>query len=228
MSYMWNEFNIKTFPAETIVYRDGVYQPELSTLSESENLSEKYKLPIHIIYVGKITGENILNINLTSSKQPVFLSINIENNFPAFLNIFIKNAGKNSEIRGHIMLKNSSDLSVNIMAEHKNSDTGILLQTKIIGEKNSFSKISGTAIIDKNCKNTKSDIRFGGLATDKSAKIVFNPKQRISSIPEFAEHSAYMFHTSEPQETYLRQSGLSGAEVKDTMIEAFVKDFSLF
>ena len=225
---MWNEFNIKTFPAETIVYRDGVYQPEISTLPELENISEKYKLPIHIIYVGKISGENTLKINLSASNQPVFLSINTENNFPAFLNIFIKNAGKISEIRGHILLKNSSDLSVDIMAEHKNSDTGILLQTKIIGEKESFSKISGMAIIDKNCENTKSDIRFGGLATDKSAKIQFTPGQKISSVPEFAEHSAYMFHTSPNQELYLREAGLSGAEVKNAMIEAFIKDFSLF
>lgn len=228
MSYMWNEFNIKTFPAETMVYRDGIYQPEISTLPELKNISTKYDLPIHIIYVGKITGENTLNINLNQPNQPIFLSINIENKFPAFLNIFIKNSGKNSEIRGHILLTNSSDLVVNISAEHKNSDTGILLQTKIIGNKDSYSKISGTAIIDKNCENTKSDIRFAALATDKSAKIRFTPRQRISSVPDSADHSAYMFNILPAQENYLRQSGLSGAEVKDTMIESFINDFNLF
>ena len=75
---MWNEFNIKTFPAETIVYRDGMYQSELSTLPEQESISKKYDLPIHIIYVGKIAGEKILNINVEQDNQPVFLSINIE------------------------------------------------------------------------------------------------------------------------------------------------------
>ncbi len=225
---MWNEFNIKTFPAETIVYRDGFFQPELSTLSEPENISEKYKLPIHIIYVGKISGENTLNINLNTPNQPVFLSINTENNLPGFLNIFIKNAGKNSEIRGHILLTNSSDLTVKIIAEHYESDTGILLQTKIIGNKDSFSKISGTAIIGKNCENTKSDIRFSALATDKTAKIRITPRQKISSVPEFAEHSAYMFNIPEQTENYLRESGLSGAEVQDTMIESFMNDFNLF
>jgi len=225
---MWNEFNIKTFPAETIVYRDGVYQSEISTLPENENISQKYDLPVHIIYVGKIAGENTLNINIEQDNQPVFLSINIENKFPAFLNIFIKNAGKNSEIRGHILLTNSSDLSVKIFAEHKTSDTGILLQTKIIGKKDSYSKISGTAIIDKNCKNTKSDIKFSALATDKSAKIRFTPRQRISSVPDSAEHSAYIFNILSSQENYLRESGLSGAEVKDVMIESFINDFNLF
>ena len=225
---MWNEFNIKTFPAETIVYRNGVYQPEISTLPELKNIDKKYDLPIHIIYVGKISGENTLNINLDSENQPVFLSINTENNFPAFLNIFIKNAGKNSKIRGHILLTNSSNLTVKILAEHKCDDTAILLQTKIIGKKDSFSKISGTAIIDKNCENTESNISFAGLATDKSAKIQFTPEQRISSVPKFAEHSAYMFHILPTQELYLRESGLSGAEVETAMIESFMNDFNLF
>lgn len=225
---MWNEFNIKTFPAETIVFRDGVYQEQISTLPELKNIDKKYDLPIHIIYVGKISGENTLNINLTQSNQPVFLSINIKNDFPAFLNIFIKNAGKNSEIRGHILLQNSSNLDVKITAEHSALDTGILLQTKIIGEKDSFSKISGTAIINKNCENTKSDICFAGLATDKSAKIRFTPGQKISSVPEFADHSAYIFHPNSAQENYLRESGLSYSQVENVMIEAFIQDFNLF
>ena len=225
---MWNEFNIKTFPAETIVYRNGVFEPELSTLTEPENINKKYDTPIHIIYVGKIEGENTLNINLDLENQPVFLSINIKNNFPAFLNIFIKNAGKNSKIRGHILSQNSSDLVVKITAEHSAPDTGILLQTKIIGKKDSFSKISGTVIIDKNCENTESNICFAGIATDKSAKIQFTPEQKISSVPEFAEHSAYMFHILPTQELYLRESGLSGAEVETAMIESFMNDFNLF
>ena len=45
MSYMWNEFNIKTFPAETIVYRDGEYCPDLSTL-ENKPIDKKYDLPV--------------------------------------------------------------------------------------------------------------------------------------------------------------------------------------
>ena len=225
---MWNEFNIKTFPAETIVYRNGVFEPELSTLTEPENINKKYDLPIHIIYVGKIYDENTLNINLGTPNQSVFLSINTENNLPAFLNIFIKNTGKNSKIRGHILLTNSSNLTVKISAEHKCSDTEILLQTKIIGKKNSFSKISGAAIINKDCENTKSNICLAGLATDKSAKIRFTPVQRISSVPEFAEHSAYMFHILPTQELYLRESGLSGAEVETAMIESFMNDFNLF
>jgi len=225
---MWNKFNIKTFPSETIVYVDGVFQPDISTLSETENFSKKYDLPIHIIYIGKIEHEHTLNINLTAENQPVFLSVNMENNFPGFLNIFIKNAGKNSEIRGHIMIQNRSDLVGKVIAEHTNANTGILIQTKIIGYKNSYSKISGAAIIHKNCPKTKSDIRIAGYATDKSAKIRFIPSQHVKSIPKFAEHSAYMMHITESQENYLRSAGLSGAEVKDAMTEAFIKNFDLF
>ena len=113
MSYIWDDFNIKTFPSETLVYMDGNYQPDFSTVEESEYIYDKYDLPIHIIYVGKIEREATLNINITAENQPVFLTVDIENNLPVFLNIFIKNAGKNSELRGHIILKNSSDLVFN-------------------------------------------------------------------------------------------------------------------
>ncbi len=228
MSYMWNKFNIKTFPSETLVYVDGVFQSDISTLAETENISTKYDLPIHIIYVGTLERENTLNINITAENQPVFLTVDIKNKTPAFLNIFIKNAGKNSELRGHIMMQNYSDLVTKIIAEHTAPDTGILLQSKIIGNKDSYSKISGTAIINQGCPHTKSDIRLSGYATDKSAKIRLNPVQRIKSVPDFAEHSAYMMHITAPQEDYLRTAGLSGAEVKSAMIEAFTKDFNLF
>ncbi|MBO4746214.1 MAG: SufD family Fe-S cluster assembly protein [Alphaproteobacteria bacterium] len=228
MSYMWNKFNIKTFPSETIVYCDGVYQPELSTITETGIINKKYDLPIHIIYVGDIKDENTLNINISVMSQPVFLSVNIKNKFPAFLNIFIKNTGKNSEIRGHIMCENSSELGLKIVAEHDAPDTGILLQTKIIGNKDSSSSASGVAIINPNCKNCRSDIRFAGHTLDKSAKIRFMPSQRILSVPEFANHSAYIFHPNDKTENYLRAAGLSGAEVKDAMVEAFINDFDLF
>ena len=98
---MWDEFNIKTFDAETVVYRNGVYCPELSTIVGTD-FDKKYDRPIHIIYVGEITGNCRMDINIFVENQPVFLSAKIKNKKPAFLNIFIKNAGKNSEFRGHI------------------------------------------------------------------------------------------------------------------------------
>ena len=228
MSYIWDKFNIKTFPSETLVYLDGNYQPDFSTLEESEYIYNKYDLPIHIIYVGDIVRENTLNINLMASNQPVFLSANVKNNLPAFLNIFIKNAGKNSEIRGHIICQNSSDLSVKIVAEHDAPQSGILLQTKIIGMADSYSRISGTAIINPNCISSRSDIRLEGYALDKSAKLRLIPQQRILATPEFADHSAYMFHIKPDQENYLRSAGLSSGKINEIVKESFINNFNLF
>jgi hypothetical protein len=228
MSYIWNKFNIKTFPAETLVYCDGYFQEQFSTLPETDTFFKKLDLPIHIIYVGKLDRENTININLFAQNQPIFLSINTENNLPAFFNIFIKNTGKNSEIRGHIMCKNSSDLSIKIVAEHDAPNTEISLQTKVIGNKNSYSRLSGAAYINPNCPNVKSNIILSGLATDKTAKMKFLPKQRILSVPDSAEHSASLFHIKPAQENFLRSAGLSGAEVKDVMLESFMNDFNLF
>ena len=92
MSYMWNEFNIKTFPAETIDYRDGEYCPDLSTL-ENKPVDKKYDLPVHIIYVGEITGNCRLDIEQLAENQDVILTVKINNKTPAFFNIFNKNAG---------------------------------------------------------------------------------------------------------------------------------------
>ena len=91
MSYMWNEFNIKTFPAETVVFRDGVYCADLSTLKNTD-IDKNYDLPVHIIYTGEISGDNIIDINIGASNQPVFLSVDVKNNLPAKLKILIKNA----------------------------------------------------------------------------------------------------------------------------------------
>lgn len=223
---MWNEFNIKTFPAETLVYRNGLFCQDLSTLSTTE-FNKKYDKPVHIIYVGEISGDNKLDININVENQPVFLSVKIKNKKPAFLNIFIKNAGKKSDFRAHIMLENSNNLKFNCIAEHNAPDTTILIKTKLLADKNTISKLTGTAIIGKNCKDVNSDISFSALA-DKTARIEFIPAQKISAVPNSAEHSAAIYQPSALQIQYLRETGLSGAEVEDTLREAFINDFSLF
>ena len=223
---MWDEFNIKTFDAETVVYRDGVYCPELSTIVGTD-FDKKYDRPIHIIYVGDIAGNCRLNVNIFVENQPVFLSAKIKNKKPAFLNIFIKNAGKNSEFRGHVIIHNENNIKFNCNALHTAPDTTILLKTKLIAGRNSVSKLTGTAEIEKNCNDVNSDISFCALA-DKTARIEFMPAQRISAVPTSAEHSASIYQPTVQQIEYLRGSGLSGAEVDSAMREAFVNDLDLF
>ncbi len=226
MSYMWNEFNIKTFPAETVVYRDGVFCPELSTLS-SADVIDTQKLPVHFIYLGEIAGKNELNLNISAENQKCFLTIQIKNKKPAFLNIFVKNAGKNSSLRGHILLENENELNFDITAHHMMENTEILIDTKIIAGKNTVSKLIGTSIIDKNTENTVSDIKFTALSGENS-KIEFAPRQKIKSIPENAGHSAAMFKIKPAQIQYLRAAGLGTLEINDVMRAAFRNDFNLF
>ena len=226
MSYLWTEFNIKTFSAETLVYRDGVFCPELSTLNAGA-IAANYDLPVHIIYVGKIAGENRLDIDMVSKNQPVFLSVDVKNDLPAFLKIFVKNAGKKSELRGHIILKNNSQLDLDINAHHTASDTGILIKTKLIAGKGSKTTLTGIAKIDKNAGECRSDIGFTALA-DKTAKITFRPAQYISATPKSAEHGAAIYHPAAPQIEYLKHAGLTGAEADIALREAFINDLPLF
>lgn len=219
---MWNEFNIKTFPAETIVFRDGQYCPELSTL-ENKPIDKKFDLPVHIIFVGEINDNNTLNIELGADEQEVILTAKILNKKPAFLNIFIKNAGKNSKITGNIFIENLSELTYKCDTYHLSKNTDIFIKNKVWAGKNSKSVLSGTAQINKNCENCGSNLSFTAMC-EQGAKIDFMPAQKISSIPKQADHSASLYEPTDAQILYLRQAGLGILEIKDVTKEAFLNE----
>lgn len=224
MSYIWNEFNIKTFPAETIVFRDGFYCPELSTL-ENKPITKNFDLPVHFIYVGEIAGKNQLYIDLGADNQNVVISVNLKIKKPAFFNIFIKNAGKNSKINANIMMHNmGSELNYNCNAIHLKKNTAIFVKNKLFAGKNANSKLSGTTIIDKDCYGCESDMSFVAMV-EQGAKTEFLPAQKISSEPITADHSAAVYKPTQMQITYLRGAGLSGYEIDNIMREAFLNDY---
>lgn len=220
MSYMWNEFNIKTMPAETIVFRDGKYCPDLSTL-KNEPINKKYDLPVHIIYVGEISGENVLDVAVGVKNQEVVISANVIIKTPAFLNIFIKNAGENSKISGTVLVQNDSDFTYNCNARHLYKNTAILIKNKVLAGKNSCSGLSGLVIIDKDCPDCESDMAFVAM-NENNAKIEFNPEQIIKSEPDRADHSASIYKPSFQQINFLRGAGLGTFEVDNALKEAFL------
>jgi hypothetical protein len=232
MTYLWQKFNIKTFPAETIVFANGKYQSDLSTLPNDLKIDKKYDLPVHIIYIGEIAGKNNINIEITSPDQQVFFSSMLEIKkdagggvaVPAFLNIFIKNAGKNSNFMGKILVNNESDLKIDIFGTHFEENTGLFVENRIIGHENSTTKLSGLVKIENNAKNCKSDIKFSAILV-KNAKIQFMPAQNINSIPESAEHSANIYRFDSGQVEYLRTAGLSMIEIQNVLQESFTNGF---
>jgi len=229
MSYLWQEFNIKTFPAETLVFRDGVFYEYLSEYKNCHFDQEKNliiidktpKLPVHIIYIGEIAGNFDINVDLSSQNTNVFLTVKIINKKPAFLNIFIKNTGKNSVFNGQIIAQNFNLLKIDASGRHLCENTGIFLKNRVLAHKDTETILNGYAIIEKNIKNCDSDISFSVMA-DKSAKITMKPTQFIKSVPNSAKHSASLYSPSENQINYLRGAGLSGTEVKDVLQEAFL------
>ena len=224
MSYIWQDFNIKTMPAETIVFRDGVFCPELSTLSLPE-ISKNYDLPVHIIYVGELVGKNNLDINIHENvkNQAIFLSARVTVNSIADFSILVKNSGVGSELRGFVVIQNHGNVKFNADAHHLAVNTGIFIKSRLVAYKNSTSEINGTAHIYKYCENARSDIQMSAIA-EKGAKIIFRPAQKISSVPESAAHSANIAHYTAPQIEYLHQSGLNDADIDNVLKEAFVND----
>ena len=228
MSYLWQEFNIKTFEAETLVFRDSVFYPELSDFINIEynknniSVNKTPKLPVHIIYIGEISGNIDLNINLNAENTNIILDFKTFCKKPAFLNIFVKNTGKNSVFNGKIIIKNHSDLKINIIGQHLQKNTDIFIKTKVAAYKNSKNYIQGISKIEKNSKNCNSDISFSCLA-DENSVITMKPVQYINSIPKNASHSASLYKPNENQIYYLKTSGLSDQEVKNLLEDAFLE-----
>ncbi|MCL2749039.1 MAG: SufD family Fe-S cluster assembly protein [Alphaproteobacteria bacterium] len=224
MTYLWDEFNIKTFPAETIIFRDGFYQHELSTLPPDLKISKKYDLPVHIVFIGEIAGKTDINCEILVPNQQVFLTAKINTKKPAFLNIFIKNTGKNSVFNGKILVQSYGQLEINEKAGHFAENTGIFISNKVVAHSGSDTKLFGVVEIAPGCEQCDSDISFTALAA-KDAKIQFSPNQRISVVPDSAAHSASIWHANQAQTEYLRTAGMSGAEIKKVLEEAFTNDF---
>ncbi|MCL1892004.1 MAG: SufD family Fe-S cluster assembly protein [Alphaproteobacteria bacterium] len=223
MQYLWDEFSIKTFPAETIVFRDGVFMPELSTLPNSLKITKKHDLPVHIICVGEIAGLFDINCEISAPDATVFLTVKTTNKKPAFLNVFIKNTGKNSVFNGKILVQNYGVLEINEKAGHFAEKAGVFLNNKIVAHAGSESKLYGAAEIAQGCESCESDIGFTALAAP-DAKIQFSPAQRIGAAPSSAAHSASIWRESNAQVEYLRTAGLSGSEIKKVLTEAFTND----
>ena len=231
MSYLWQEFNIKTFPAETLVFRNGVFCPNLSEYEsvkydENKNLIKtikKSKLPVHIIYIGEIAGKIDINIDINIEKSRFFMTAKISNKKPAFLNIFIKNTGKNSFFDGKIITKNTGILEIHETAEHISSNTGIFLKNRVVAYKNSETVLKGYAKIKKDAVDCDSNISFSVLA-DTKAKITMVPTQYINSVPKSAAHSASLYKPTENQINYLRTSGLSEKEINYILEQAFTEE----
>jgi len=229
MSYLWQEFNIKTFLSETLVFRDGVFCEDLSDYKSAEfkdntiTINKTSKLPIHIIYIGEIAGNIDLKLDIIAPDNKITMTNKTTIKKPTFLNIFVKNAGKNSIFDGKIIVKNENNLKISAIGQHLSENTGIFIKTKVAAYKNSETFLEGNAIIEKNIPNCDSDISFSVMA-DENAKITLKPMQYIKSVPLSAKHSASLYKPTEPQINYLRNAGLSGTEIKEVLENAFLEE----
>lgn len=229
MSYLWQEFNIKTFESETLVFRNGCFCEELSDYKNIEYKQDKntilinktQKLPVHIIYVGEIAGNIELNIFINANDANIIMDFKTFNKKPAFLNIFIKNAGKNSVFNGQIIDKNHNSLKIDVNGQHLCENTGIFVKTRVAAYKNSETVLNGYAKIENIAKNSDSDISFSVMA-DEDAKIIMKPTQYINCVPKNAVHNASLYKPDQNQINYLRNAGLGTIEINQILEEAFL------
>ncbi len=224
---LWDEFNIKVFPAETLVFRDGLYAPDLSDHGDNIKFDGKdiiitgaAELPYHIIYIGEIAGIFDIKCKISSPDTQVFLTARLYAKKPVEINFYIENAGKFSDFEGKVFVFNKTRLKVNIFANHSCEKTGVFVENRVLAGPGSQTDIGGTARIERGCHDCRSDLKFSARAAE-NAKVKFRPMQRIGATPENAEHSANIWRGTAAQIDYLRTNGLGKAEIEAILDEAF-------
>ena len=229
MQYLWEKFNIKTFPAHNVVFVDGIFRPEISetgSLVKIENdnivIEKASDLPVHIISVGNSLEWQCLEVFIPKEETRVFFTAKIEIKKPAFLQLFIENAGKNSIFKGSVTAQNFTDFKLDIIANHLVPGTGIFAENRILAHRASTTELTGTTKIIADCGTCESDISFSAMCAPDIKSIKMSPNQRIASVPESAEHSASIYRGTKQQIQFLSGAGLSPDDVKKTLEEAFV------
>lgn len=220
---MFDDFkNIRSFPANTLVYKDGEFVPELST-----DVKEKRPdLPFHIIYTGKITGEHNWTIPESPDKpepNQIFITARLETYGTTKITLHIESSCTGQRFDGKIIIKNAGNLGLKVVGDNLHNDTEIKCQTKMFAGKDSESRLIGIANIPNGLMGASTDIGFSVLC-DRPSFLEISPTQRISSVPKFAGHSASIYHPTCSQIRYLETAGMTDAESTALLNAAFMEE----
>lgn len=233
MQYIWDSFNIKTFPANTFVFVDGVYRPELSdyesrlfdiNITENTGVITILKagvLPVHIIYAGTVSNDQSLKINIVGDNVSVFMTGRFTVDLPVKWTKIVKNAGKNSTCESTVLVKNKASFAADIRGEHSAPDTTLVDRMRVVAHSDTTTDLSGAAVIKNGVTGCVSDVSLDALCAPDIKGIIFRPMQYIGAKPQSATHSAAVWRGSQHQNDYLRGAGLSGAEIDAALREAF-------
>jgi hypothetical protein len=213
MNYLWNEFDIPTFPSKTLVFLDGVFRADLST---SESLEIKADaLPTHII----IKGGNRLPHEIVLDAGAVVYMTALINGGDNKVNIVAKGAG--ARFLAGIYIENDLFAKIDITANHLANDTEISADTRIFANKNSDTSAGVCANIGSNLIGVKNSLNFQVLADKNIKNLKITPNQFINSEKINASHGASMDTGSPEAIRFLEESGLNSDEVNTALIEAF-------
>jgi len=217
MSYLFDDFkNIRTFPAATSVYRNGVFAPDLSEDSDDASL------PLHIIHVGEISGGHKWFIDMNEPRN-VFLTARIATS-DTKIDIEVNPNLPNLSFDGLIFCKNAGKVKINIIGNNNRDNTKIKIAVRLFAGAGSESVLAGLANIPAENIGSETDINFSALCDPAAALVKMAPAQRISSVPADARHAASIYSPAKRQIQYLETAGLSAAESVELLNKAFMEE----
>jgi len=217
MAYLFDEFkNIRTFPARTRVYRDGVFAPELSSDGDGA-------LPLHIIHIGNISGAQNWFVDMNDSEK-VFFTAKVSASGATKIKIEVNANLPGLSFDGKIIIKNTGSLNLDIAGNNNRDDTKIRIETKLFAGAGSENRLVGIANVPAGVSGVETDIGFAALVAPGAKTLVMSPQQKISGTPKSAGHSASIYRPSEPQIRYLEAAGLSESESAELLNRVFLEE----
>jgi hypothetical protein len=218
MAYLSDDFkNIRFFPANMRVYRDGIFVPEFAPAKTNDSL------PLHQVHLGKITGDHSWRID-ENGPNDVFLTARIETFGKTKIEIIIDSNRANLSFDGKIIIKNTGNLELNIIGNNNKNATGIRVETKLFAGAESENILSGLANIPAGILDAQTDISFAALCAPRVKLLKMSPAQRIASVPLSAGHSASIFRPKPAQIRYLETAGLDEQESEMLLNKVFLEE----
>lgn len=132
--------------------------------------------------------------------------------------------GEEKEILGIIEAKEPGDYTVKVLADHIAKNTFGRVTIKGVAQNGARIKIDGMVKIEKEASLTNSFLEMRVLLLDKKSSAVAEPKLEIENNNVKASHAATVGKIDEDQIFYLKSRGVGEEEVKDIIVEGFLKE----
>ncbi|RKX24375.1 MAG: hypothetical protein DRP47_11485 [Candidatus Zixiibacteriota bacterium] len=135
--------------------------------------------------------------------------------------------GANREWVGVVRAEEKGDYKLNIVVEHKESETRSQVVVRAIAKNGARVSLSGMIKIPKGVKEIDSQLELRILLLDDKSSGMVDPQLEIESDEVRVGHSASVSKINENQVRYLMSRGISKTEAESEIMEGWLSDIMI-